>query len=196
MLQWRPRVTRVATDAPIAIAHRGAPRVARENTLESFAAAAALGADWAELDVHVTLDGELVVNHDPDLNRLWGHPGSIARMTLAEVRAASDGLVPLLDDVLREAAASSLRLVIDVSSSQIAEVAARHVAEAGAPALAPAFTGDPAGLVRIRSVLPEAVLLFSWELQELPASGSAGAEALAAAAPQYFNQDCLLLTAQ
>lgn len=49
---------------PAVVGHRGAPRVARENTPASFAAAAAAGATWVELDVRRAA-GELVVCHDP-----------------------------------------------------------------------------------------------------------------------------------
>jgi glycerophosphoryl diester phosphodiesterase len=49
------------------LGHRGAPRVERENTLGAFAAARAAGADGVELDVRRTLDGVLVVHHDPTL---------------------------------------------------------------------------------------------------------------------------------
>jgi glycerophosphoryl diester phosphodiesterase len=41
------------------------PRRARENTLPSFAAALAAGAQGIELDVHATSDGVVVVHHDP-----------------------------------------------------------------------------------------------------------------------------------
>jgi glycerophosphoryl diester phosphodiesterase len=46
------------------IAHRGASRAARENTVEAFALAVAMGADGIELDVRRTRDGYLVVHHD------------------------------------------------------------------------------------------------------------------------------------
>lgn len=46
-------------------AHRGVHYKERENTLASFAAAVVLGVDGVELDVRETLDGELVVHHDP-----------------------------------------------------------------------------------------------------------------------------------
>ena len=46
-------------------AHRGAHRGARENTLEAFEVARALGVDGVELDVRRSLDGVLVVHHDP-----------------------------------------------------------------------------------------------------------------------------------
>lgn len=49
---------------PAVIAHRGASRAARENTLEAFRLALELGADAVELDVRRTADGVLVVHHD------------------------------------------------------------------------------------------------------------------------------------
>ena len=48
-------------------AHRGVHRVARENTLAAFRAAIELGVDGVELDVRQTLDGVLVVHHDPTI---------------------------------------------------------------------------------------------------------------------------------
>ena len=48
------------------IAHRGASWEERENTLPAFERAIALGADFAELDVQASKDGELVVFHDTD----------------------------------------------------------------------------------------------------------------------------------
>ncbi|NBV03204.1 MAG: glycerophosphodiester phosphodiesterase, partial [Acidimicrobiia bacterium] len=49
------------------IAHRGANRRARENTLEAFQAAVALGSDGIELDVRRTVDGALVIHHNAEL---------------------------------------------------------------------------------------------------------------------------------
>ncbi|MFI6291897.1 glycerophosphodiester phosphodiesterase [Nonomuraea sp. NPDC050790] len=54
---------------PLIVAHRGAPKVAPENTLAAFHAAGAAGADLYELDVHQTRDGHLVVIHDASLAR-------------------------------------------------------------------------------------------------------------------------------
>ncbi len=49
------------------MAHRGASRAARENTIEAFLLAGALGSDGVELDVRRTSDGALIVHHDPCL---------------------------------------------------------------------------------------------------------------------------------
>lgn len=48
----------------LVIAHRGASAQYRENTVEAFEGAAAMGADWVELDVRRTADGALIVHHD------------------------------------------------------------------------------------------------------------------------------------
>lgn len=50
------------------IGHRGARGLFPENTLEGFAATLALGIDTLELDVVLTVDGVVVVTHDPALN--------------------------------------------------------------------------------------------------------------------------------
>lgn len=51
----------------LVIGHRGASHDFPENTIAAFEGAAALGADWVELDVRRTSDGVLVVHHDPVL---------------------------------------------------------------------------------------------------------------------------------
>lgn len=49
------------------LAHRGASRAERENTVEAFHRASLLGSDGVELDVRRTADGALVVHHNPHL---------------------------------------------------------------------------------------------------------------------------------
>lgn len=50
------------------IAHRGASHAAKENTLEAFRLAVALGANGIELDARPTADGALIVHHDAGLD--------------------------------------------------------------------------------------------------------------------------------
>jgi glycerophosphoryl diester phosphodiesterase len=49
------------------VGHRGAPRRARENTIESFDFAESFGVDAVEFDVRQTRDGEAVLFHDEDV---------------------------------------------------------------------------------------------------------------------------------
>lgn len=48
--------------------HRGSPREARENTLESIRAALASGADGYEIDLRLSADGLIVIFHDDELD--------------------------------------------------------------------------------------------------------------------------------
>lgn len=58
----------VQVATPAVIAHRGASGHVRENTVEAFELAVALGADGIELDVRRTADHHLVVHHDPAID--------------------------------------------------------------------------------------------------------------------------------
>ena len=57
---------------PIMIAHRGASHFAPENTVASAKLAWELGADAVELDVHLSKDGQVMVNHDKTTKRTSG----------------------------------------------------------------------------------------------------------------------------
>jgi glycerophosphoryl diester phosphodiesterase len=83
----------LADDSTVAVtAHRGASIGAPENTMASFNAALAAGADFIELDVQRASDGTVVVVHDGDLMRLGGDPrkvGSLAWPDFASVDVGS-----------------------------------------------------------------------------------------------------------
>lgn len=53
--------------APLVIGHRGAPGYLPDHTLEGYALAIALGADFVDVDLVATKDGHLVVRHEPNL---------------------------------------------------------------------------------------------------------------------------------
>src|SRR5699024_10799565 len=54
------------------IGHRGDPIKAPEETFESFNTAFSEGADYVELDLHVSKDNVLVVSHAKNLERITG----------------------------------------------------------------------------------------------------------------------------
>ncbi|MDD9269779.1 glycerophosphodiester phosphodiesterase [Paenibacillus sp. GCM10023248] len=94
---------------PIVIGHRGAAGEAPENTLGSFALAFEQGADGIELDVHLTLDGEIAVCHDFTLDRTTNGSGLIGEHSWDYIKGLDAGFwfseaftgerVPLLRDV-------------------------------------------------------------------------------------------------
>ncbi|MDE7286155.1 MAG: phosphatase PAP2 family protein [Lachnospiraceae bacterium] len=73
------------------IAHRGYSSLFPENTLASFAGAMDIGADYIELDVQLTKDGQAVVFHDDDLKRITGAEGAVSDYTLEELSAFDAG---------------------------------------------------------------------------------------------------------
>lgn len=77
--------------APLIIAHRGDSAHRPENTPASFAAALEVGADLVEFDVQLTKDGQVVVIHDPTVDRTTNGTGSVRELTLAEIRGLSAG---------------------------------------------------------------------------------------------------------
>lgn len=77
---------------PAIIGHRGACAYAPENTLASFRKAAELGAQWVEMDVQLTQDGELVIFHDATLERTSNGAGLVCDTpypTIARLDAGS-----------------------------------------------------------------------------------------------------------
>lgn len=94
----------------LVVGHRGAPSRAPENTMASFEAALAIGVDAIELDVHLSLDGHLVVIHDQNLKRTTNGAGLVHEHTLAELKTLDAGSwfspafagerIPSFDEVL------------------------------------------------------------------------------------------------
>jgi glycerophosphoryl diester phosphodiesterase len=76
---------------PATFAHRGASARAPENTLEAFRLAVEEGAGGLELDVHMTLDNEIVVVHDATVERTTEGSGAVAEMILDELRSLDAG---------------------------------------------------------------------------------------------------------
>lgn len=57
-----------------------------ENSIGAVNTAIGLGASHLELDVHLTKDGQIVVMHDPSIDRTTTGTGNIGDMTLAEIQ--------------------------------------------------------------------------------------------------------------
>jgi glycerophosphoryl diester phosphodiesterase len=75
----------------IVVAHRGSSGTAPENTLASFLAAAAAGADLVELDVRFSAECISVVLHDRTLRRTTDGWGQIHTTSLRELQSLDAG---------------------------------------------------------------------------------------------------------
>lgn len=161
-------------------AHRGAHLDTRENTLDSFREARALGVKGVELDVRRTLDGALVVHHDPVVELL----------VIAHSQARDlPGYVPHLDESLAELRGLRVNVEIknsrdpseptyDESGSLVRDVLACIGAVEGSSVLVSCF--DRATCVRVRSA--DAEIEVAWLLSE----GSL-TDALDIAFNEHFN---------
>ncbi len=119
---------RTVTNRPLVFAHRGAKRVAPENTLPAFEAAIRLGADGVELDVQYSSDGKLVIFHDLNLEKTSDGTGRVTSHTFDELRGLDAGShfgpefagtqIPTLDEVL-DLAKGKLLVNIELKSLDI-----------------------------------------------------------------------------
>ncbi len=105
------------------IGHRGAAASRPENTMSAIEKAIADGADWVEIDVQETADGEVIVVHDSDFMKSSGVPTKVWDVTMPEVAqidigswfdpAYADERAPLLRDVL-EVVKDRSKLIIEL----------------------------------------------------------------------------------
>ncbi len=99
------------------IAHRGAAGSAPENTMAAVHQAISDGADWIEIDVQETADGEVAVIHDSDFMKVGGENLKIWNATRVDLERIdvgswfgsefSEERTPLLGDVLAAARGKS-----------------------------------------------------------------------------------------
>lgn len=106
------------------IAHRGYSGQFPENTMSAFAGALDIGADYVELDVQMTKDGQIVVCHDDNLQRVAGVDGRIGDYTQEELSAFDVGSwfspgfsqerIPLLSQVLELLLDSDMKVYLEL----------------------------------------------------------------------------------
>jgi glycerophosphoryl diester phosphodiesterase len=109
--------------ATLLAAHRGGSLLWPENSLLAFRNALALGADFIEFDVHLSRDGEVMVIHDPTLDRTTNGQGAVRERTVAELKAlrlkdragaVTGETVPTLDEVTAVASQSGRRMLLEI----------------------------------------------------------------------------------
>lgn len=73
------------------ISHRGATKLAPENTIPAFELAVQMGARALEVDVRETRDGHFVIMHDSRVNRTTDGRGWVRGMTLKQIKSLDAG---------------------------------------------------------------------------------------------------------
>jgi glycerophosphoryl diester phosphodiesterase len=103
------------------VGHRGAPRRARENTLDSFDFAESLGVEAIEFDVRQTRDGEAVVFHDEQI-QLGSQHLPVRSFTTREIEKLmlpsefGEYRIPKLDEVFHRYG-SALHYIVEIKIS-------------------------------------------------------------------------------
>ncbi len=111
------------------IAHRGASGYAPENTLNGFKKAISLGVEAVEFDIHKSKTGDLIVIHDPSVDRTTNGTGLIKDKTLAEIKALSlknGGTIPTFSEVL-DALDAKAKIIIDIKEEGVADSLANNL---------------------------------------------------------------------
>lgn len=120
---------------PRVFAHRGLVRALpdgsqmADNTRMSLAAAAAAGANYLEIDCHLTRDGVVVLCHDADLARIAGDPRAVSQVTFSEfssLLSTRGGLISLRDAL---ESFPEMNFNIDMKSDEVAEPAGEIAGE-------------------------------------------------------------------
>ena len=183
-----PTTTEAPAPGATVIAHRGASAYAPEHTFAAYDLALDMGADYIEQDLQLTADGELVVLHDPTLERTVRGPidactGAVADKTVAELRTCDAGTwfneaypdladpsfaelrIPTLREVLRRYG-TDVRYYIETKAPEeqpgMEEALVDLLDEMGIPA-----PGDDGGVI-IQSFSPASLELLHSLRPELP----------------------------
>lgn len=180
---------RLAHNSPPQVtAHRGDGDRFTENTVAAVVGALELGVDRVEIDVRMTLDGHVVVIHDPNLWRVFGPHGgvggqlrrarsatlgktafagdSVRRLRLDQVKQRTAGSVPLLAELLAEVPAD--RLLIDMDHAAPALAAWAVAAQFGDGR--PSWCGNVDAMRCLRRHDPAAQIWMPWSRPEPPTS--------------------------
>ncbi len=135
-------------DRPLVYAHRGGRALGPENTIPAFDLGTAAGADGFEFDVHLSKDDEVVICHDPTLDRTTDVMGPVADRTANALAAVNATLrfgvdlehewngkragIPTLREVLLRYPGAPIVVEMKATSRRAAEAVVRTVREADA----------------------------------------------------------------
>lgn len=177
---------------PLVAAHRGGAWLWPENSLLAFREALALGVDLVETDVHLTADGEVVVIHDPTLDRTTTGQGPVRdarRAELAPLRLrARDGRpteepIPTLRQLLELLRPTRAGLLLEIKVGPdrrrypgIEEAVLARLAETGLTARTRVMAFEPETLARVRELDPAVQTVWLVSRRTLEAAGRPAAE--------------------
>jgi glycerophosphoryl diester phosphodiesterase len=121
----------VRSAPPTFIAHRGYSQNYPENTVASIREAVAHGAEWVEIDVRWSRDGEPVLHHDADFEDDRGAARPIDGAALAEIQAdriaGSGESIPTLRQAVEAMSDNRAKLYLHLKGPEIGVEEARKL---------------------------------------------------------------------
>jgi glycerophosphoryl diester phosphodiesterase len=110
------------------VAHRGASAYAPENTIAAFDKAVEMKADYIEIDVQRSKDGELVLIHDTTVDRTTDGTGKVGDFMFEELRSLDAGSwkgeqfageqIPTFDEIL-DRYHGKIGILIEIKASEL-----------------------------------------------------------------------------
>ncbi len=186
---------------PLVISHAACGGHAPENTLQGVRAAIELGAEAIEIDVQASSDGVPVLMHDSTVDRTTDGEGTVANLTLEQLRAFDAGgePVPTLAEVL-DITKGKVLLVMEIKQPGIEEQVSRVVSGADAVGEVMSWSFLPKALEGMRAAdprIPSALLVAAEGVANWPAMReralSIGAQGVSVFFPgidERISEDC------
>jgi len=155
------------------VGHRGAPRRARENTLDSLDWAESLGVDAVEFDLRQTREGEAVLYHDEEI-AVGTQRIPVKSFTVREIERLvlssefGDYRIPKLEEVFHRYG-TALRYVVEVKTSPstqlllMARRIARLASEFGVAGKCLVASFDAEFLKKMGEIAPEIATSFLFD---------------------------------
>lgn len=132
-LTWQSVLSRPRAASPLLMAHRGSSDELPENTLGAFERALTQGAHVLETDIRFTRDDEIILMHDPTLERTTNGAGVVAQRTLAEIKTLraersfeseqklGSAEIPTLAEFLEATRAADVPLALELKDDRFIE---------------------------------------------------------------------------
>lgn len=165
------------------VGHRGGRNEWPENSLHGFRELARLGADAVEFDVHLTKAGELLVIHDPSLERTTEATGLVADLAMGQrhdvrLRDSDGQSIPTLEEVLDVFKDSEIELQVELKADDqnipypgLEERAVDLLRQRGLTERAVLTSFNPTVLATCRRLAPEIRTLSSYDTKSAERMG-------------------------
>ncbi|MCF6129196.1 glycerophosphodiester phosphodiesterase [Flavobacterium sp. AS60] len=111
------------------IGHRGAKGHVAENTLASFQKAIDLNVDGIELDVHLSLDGKVMVIHDDTVDRTTSAKGLVKDFSAKELKEFGIPTLETVFELVNKKCFINIELKTFETADKVAVLIERYISE-------------------------------------------------------------------